>query len=47
MRLEDDGTLKVKGQHYTDLDVPPLYAWIDTLRYAAGSLAFPDGERLY
>ena len=47
MRLEDDGTLKVKGKHYTNLEVPHLHARINIVRHASGSLAFPDGDRLY
>ena len=45
--LADDGRLYVRGRHYTQLEVPPLYARLEIVRYMAGSLAFPDGNRLY
>lgn len=45
--LGDDGRLRVRGRHYTELEVPPLYARLEVVRHAAGTLAFPDGDRLY
>ena len=45
--LAADGSLYVQGRHYTKLEVPLLYFRLETVRRAAGSLAFPDGNRLH
>ena len=39
--------MHVRGRGYADLTVPPLYDRISIVRHVSGTLAFPDGERLY